>query len=117
MPMSRLLVAITGDVAATHQHGARVDVLQPGQDPQRGCLSAARRAQQDHQLTGSDVQAHSVQSMHAAERPVQVQQGDRDAARSWCRCRRRMLFAVSGLDIRVGHSIPHFGSTVPATDE
>ena len=67
MPMSRLLVGTPEMSLPRHQNRAGVGVLEAGQHPQRGGLSAAGRPEQHDHLARGDVQAHVVQRVHRAE--------------------------------------------------
>jgi hypothetical protein len=51
---------LVGDVALADQDPAGVDVLQPGQHPQRGGLAAAGRPDQDQELAVLDAQVELV---------------------------------------------------------
>ena len=58
--MSRSLGGIVRDVAVADEDGALVDLLEPGEHPQRGRLAAARRADEDHELAVLDVEVEVV---------------------------------------------------------
>ena len=63
-----------GDVPAPDHHLAAVCVLQTGEHAQRGCLAAAGRTEQHHQLAGGHVEAHTVERVHVTESSPQVAQ-------------------------------------------
>ena len=50
-----------GDVLAAHRDGAGRRLVEAGEDPQRGGLAAARRAEQGDQLAGLEVQGEPVE--------------------------------------------------------
>ena len=52
-----------GDVLAADPDLAGVGALQAGEDPQRGRLAAARRAEQHHHLARLDVEAEPVEGV------------------------------------------------------
>ena len=70
-----------GDVPAADRHGARGGLVQAGEDPQRGRLAAARRAEQGDQLTRLDVQGQPVERLDGAVDPGQVVEFDGDSVR------------------------------------
>ena len=65
--MSRLDGRDAGDVPAVDQHLAGVGELEPGDDPQRGRLAAAGRAEQRDELARRDLQRHLVKRPGRAE--------------------------------------------------
>src|SRR6185295_14936593 len=58
VPLAHVLLR---SVLAMEQHAARIRHLQPGDDPQQGCLAAARWPEQRDQLAGGKLEADPVQ--------------------------------------------------------
>jgi hypothetical protein len=67
-----------GDVLAGHRDGSGVGVFQPREQAQRGCLAAARRAEQRDELAGPQGQVEVVQGDHGAVTPAQPVHPDLD---------------------------------------
>ncbi len=59
-------------IDAVEDNLARVGVLQPGDDTQQRCLSAARRPEQRNKLAVREIQRDVVQRFERTERLVDV---------------------------------------------
>src|SRR5690606_2830116 len=56
-----------GDVVATDGEGARRDLLEPGDEPQRRRLAATRGADEHEELAVVDVEGEAVEGHHVIE--------------------------------------------------
>ena len=67
MPVSRLARGHARDVLAADQHLPGGGAVEPGEQPQRRGLAAARRAEQREQLAGLELQVEPVERVRGAE--------------------------------------------------